>query len=53
MFSAVMVARGLVNWWYGRQKKLTHISIGQIWRADTVVLPEIAGTGNSVTTHPS
>ncbi len=47
MFSAVMVARGLVNWWYGRQKKLTHISIGQIWRADTVVLPETAGTGTS------
>jgi preprotein translocase subunit SecD len=41
MFSAVMVARGLVNWWYGRQKKLTGVSIGQIWRsgADTVALP--------------
>lgn len=42
MFSAVMVARGLVNVWYGSQKKLTHISIGQIWRADTsTVLPSI------------
>jgi preprotein translocase subunit SecD len=32
MFSAVMFSRGLVNFWYGRQKKLKSVSIGQIWR---------------------
>jgi preprotein translocase subunit SecD len=31
MFSAVVVSRGLVNLWYGRQKKLGSISIGQVW----------------------
>jgi preprotein translocase subunit SecD len=30
MFSAVVVARAMVNLWYGRQKKLTHISIGAV-----------------------
>jgi preprotein translocase subunit SecD len=45
MFSAVMVARGLVNWWYGRQKKLTSVSIGQVWRggADAVAMPQLDG----------
>jgi preprotein translocase subunit SecD len=32
MFSAVFFSRGLVNLWYGRQKKLKSISIGTIWR---------------------
>ena len=32
MFSAVFFARGLANLWYGRQKKLQKISIGQVWR---------------------
>ena len=32
MFSAVVVSRGLVNLWYGRQKKLASISIGQVWK---------------------
>jgi preprotein translocase subunit SecD len=32
MFSAVVFSRGLVNLWYGRQKKLKGISIGQIWQ---------------------
>ncbi len=32
MFSAVMFSRGLVNLWYGRQKKLKAVSIGQVWR---------------------
>jgi len=32
MFSAVFVARGLINFWYGRKKKLTHISIGTVWK---------------------
>jgi preprotein translocase subunit SecD len=32
MFSAVMFSRGLVNLWYGGQKKLKGLSIGQIWK---------------------
>jgi preprotein translocase subunit SecD len=32
MFSAVFFSRGLVNLWYGRQKKLKSVSIGTIWR---------------------
>jgi preprotein translocase subunit SecD len=31
MFSAVLFSRGLVNLWYGRQKKLKSVSIGTIW----------------------
>jgi preprotein translocase subunit SecD len=34
MFSAVVFSRGLVNLWYGRQKRLKSVSIGQIWRPD-------------------
>ncbi len=32
MFSSVVFSRGLVNLWYGRQKKLKGVSIGQVWR---------------------
>ena len=32
MFSAVFFSRGLVNLWYGRQKKLKSILIGQVWK---------------------
>jgi preprotein translocase subunit SecD len=32
MFSAVMFSRGLVNFWYGRQKRLKEVSIGQVWK---------------------
>ncbi len=32
MFSAVMFSRGLVNLWYGGQKKLKGLSIGQVWK---------------------
>ena len=32
MFSSVFFSRGLVNLWYGRQKKLKTLSIGTIWR---------------------
>ena len=32
IFSAVFVSRGIANLWYGRTKKLTSISIGQIWK---------------------
>ena len=35
MFSAVLFSRGLVNLWYGRQKKLKSVSIGTIWTPDT------------------
>jgi preprotein translocase subunit SecD len=34
MFSAVFFSRGLVNLWYGAKKKLTGLSIGQIWKPD-------------------
>ncbi|MBL0944939.1 MAG: protein translocase subunit SecD [Hydrogenophaga sp.] len=32
IFSAVFFSRGLVNLWYGRQKKLKTLSIGTVWR---------------------
>lgn len=37
IFSAVVISRSLVNLIYGRQKKLTKVSIGQVWKpeADT------------------
>ncbi len=42
MFSAVFFSRGLVNLWYGRQKKLKTVSIGTVWR------PENASTRRDV-----
>ncbi|MFN3569914.1 MAG: protein translocase subunit SecD [Polaromonas sp.] len=45
MFSAVFFSRGLVNLWYGRQKKLKSVSIGTIWRpAGSAGVPAKAGT---------
>jgi preprotein translocase subunit SecD len=38
MFSAVFFSRGLVNLWYGSKKKLKEISIGQVWRPETVAV---------------
>jgi preprotein translocase subunit SecD len=32
MFSAVFFSRGIVNLWYGRQKKLKSVLIGQVWK---------------------
>ena len=32
MFSAVFFSRGIVNFWYGRQKKLKSVSIGTVWK---------------------
>ena len=32
IFSSVVVSRALVNLIYGRQKKLTKVAIGQIWK---------------------
>ena len=39
MFSAVFFSRGLVNFWYGRQKKLKSVSIGTVWRGAAVAVP--------------
>ena len=35
MFSGVFFSRGVVNLWYGRQKKLKGVSIGTVWRPDS------------------
>ncbi|SMP67855.1 protein translocase subunit SecD [Noviherbaspirillum suwonense] len=35
IFSSVFISRGVANLWYGRRKKLTSISIGQIWKPGT------------------
>jgi preprotein translocase subunit SecD len=43
MFSAVFFSRGLVNLWYGRQKKLKSVSIGTVWRPDGDNTPAKAG----------
>jgi preprotein translocase subunit SecD len=32
IFSAVTVSRAMVNLWYGRRRKLDHLSIGQVWK---------------------
>ncbi|HEY0844809.1 MAG TPA: protein translocase subunit SecD [Noviherbaspirillum sp.] len=32
IFSSVFVSRGVANLWYGRKKKLTSVSIGQVWK---------------------
>ena len=49
MFSAVFFSRGLVNLWYGRQKKLKAVSIGTVWRsapADGLPEPKKAAKTN-------
>jgi preprotein translocase subunit SecD len=43
MFSGVFFSRGVVNVWYGRQKKLKGVSIGTVWRP--------AGTEQAVATQ--
>jgi preprotein translocase subunit SecD len=48
MFSAVMFSRGLVNLWYGRQKKLKSVSIGQVWRPGSSAPAQPAGEGIAV-----
>ena len=35
IFSAVLVSRGFVNLWYGRQRKVVALSIGQVWKPST------------------
>jgi preprotein translocase subunit SecD len=34
MFSAIVVARAMVNLWYGSRKRLHSVLIGQVWRPD-------------------
>ena len=41
MFSAVMFSRGLVNLWYGGQKRLKSVSIGQVWRPGGAKAPAV------------
>ncbi len=41
MFSAVFFSRGLVNLWYGRQKRLQTVSIGTVWRPDDLTAKAI------------
>ena len=38
MFSAVFFSRGLVNLWYGRQKKLQAVRIGTVWRPESTAV---------------
>ena len=44
MFSAVVFSRGLVNLWYGRQKKLKGVLIGQVWKPKTTSTDVSANT---------
>ena len=40
MFSGVFFSRGVVNWHYGRQKKLKSVSIGTVWRSDQATVSD-------------
>jgi preprotein translocase subunit SecD len=42
MFSAVVFSRGLVNLWYGRQKKLKSVSIGQVWKPQQATATDLS-----------
>ncbi|HRK37586.1 MAG TPA: protein translocase subunit SecD [Burkholderiaceae bacterium] len=46
MFSAVMFSRGLVNLWYGRQKKLKNVSIGTVWRPEASSRTDVTQQAN-------
>ncbi|HEY4540773.1 MAG TPA: protein translocase subunit SecD [Noviherbaspirillum sp.] len=35
IFSAVFVSRGFINLWYGRKKRLSTLSIGQVWKPNS------------------
>ncbi len=45
MFSSVFFSRGLVNFWYGRVKKLKTVSIGTVWRPEGDGGSSVARTG--------
>jgi preprotein translocase subunit SecD len=47
MFSAVFFSRGLVNLWYGRQKKLKTVSIGTVWRPDGSAVSTDSSSGKA------
>ena len=47
MFSAVFFSRGLVNLWYGRQKKLKSVAIGQVWKPEGEDNRSVAGRSGS------
>jgi preprotein translocase subunit SecD len=49
MFSAVLVARGLVNLWYGSKKKLDSVSIGTVWKGGAVALPIVQADETATT----
>jgi preprotein translocase subunit SecD len=57
MFSAVMFSRGLVNLWYGRQKRLKGVSIGQVWKPEGGAVTDVqrapTAAGSAVTTTPA
>ncbi|MBC7608834.1 MAG: protein translocase subunit SecD [Polaromonas sp.] len=53
MFSAVFFSRGLVNLWYGRQKKLKAVSIGTVWRTAPDKSSESVETVNSAGKAPN
>jgi len=54
IFSSVVVSRAIVNLIYGRRKKLTSLSIGQIWKPDAEAVVKanrssrLAGSGKAV-----
>jgi protein-export SecD/SecF family membrane protein len=48
MFSGVFFSRGVVNLWYGRQKKLKSVSIGTVWRPDGAVAGSALVESNAV-----
>ena len=47
MFSAVFFSRGLVNLWYGRQKKLKSVAICQVWKPEGEDHRSVAGRSGS------
>lgn len=53
MFSAVVFSRGLVNFWYGRQKKLKGVAIGQVWMPPTAVPAPAGAAVPPVTQRPA
>ncbi len=48
MFSGVFFSRGVVNLWYGRQKKLKSVSIGTVWRPDGAAAGSAVANPNAV-----
>jgi preprotein translocase subunit SecD len=50
IFSSVFVSRGIANLWYGRKKKLTSLSIGQIWKPAGEAGTPAGGTSGKVAT---